>query len=168
MKKNVIISTLALCILAIIPGWGQTSVIKRGNFQQPVSKKPAIRWADKASSYSEGLCWVKDKNGKYGYVDEKGKLVIPCKWVDVRDFSEGLARVRDDSHKLGFIDKTGRTVIPCKWKGASSFQEGYAWVKADDDKYGFIDKTGALVSSCQWEKVEEFSEGLACVKDENK
>ena len=79
MKKNIIILILALCILAIIPGWGQTSVIKRGNSQQSVNKKPAVRWAD-AYSYSEGLCLVKDKNGKYGYIDEKGKTYIIVEW----------------------------------------------------------------------------------------
>ena len=123
MKKNIIILILALCILAIIPGWGQTSVIKRNTAQQTVSKKPAIRWADKASSYSEGLCWVKDKNGKYGYIDEKGKLVIPCKWRDARYFSEGLARVKNDNERWGFIDKTGGVVIEFRWEQTGDFHQ---------------------------------------------
>ena len=168
MKKNVIISTLALCILAIIPGWGQTSVIKRGNSQQSVSKKPAVRWADKAYSYFEGLCWVKDKNGKYGYIDEKGKQVIPCKWKNGGNFSEGLAHVEDDNDRWGFIDKTGNVVIEFKWGAAGRFHQGLAAVKDDNGKWGFIDRTGKLPIPCKWDApsgyIPEFrNDGLARV-----
>ena len=31
-------------------------------------------------SFHEGLACVKDANGKWGYIDKTGKLVIPCKW----------------------------------------------------------------------------------------
>ena len=50
-------------------------------------------------SYCEGLASVVDENGKYGYVDKKGQLVIPCIWDGASDFSEGLAAVGNSNEK---------------------------------------------------------------------
>ena len=106
-------------------------------------------------------------NGKYGFADKIGKVVIPCQWKDTRTFSEGLAAVRDASGKWGFIDKTGKVVIPCQWKDAWNFSEGLALVKDANEKWGFIDKTGKVVIPCQWENARTFSEGFALVCDDN-
>ena len=56
------------------------------------------------------------KHGKFGFIDEVGNIVIPCKWKYAYDFSEGLAVVKDNNEKYGFIDKMGTVVIPCKWE----------------------------------------------------
>ncbi len=106
-------------------------------------------------------------NGKYGFADKIGKVVIPCQWKDTRTFSEGLAAVRDASGKWGFIDKTGKVVIPCQWENACSFSEGLARVQDASGKWGYIDKTGKVVIPCQWKDAWNFSEGLALVKDAN-
>lgn len=107
------------------------------------------------------------KDGKWGFADEAGNVVIPCKWKFAWSFSEGLARVYGDNGKYGFIDKTGKVVIPCKWKLAGSFSEGLAYVEDDNGKYGFIDKTGKVVLPFKWSIAGSFSEGLALVKDDN-
>ena len=65
------------------------------------------QWEDEGW-LSEGLAYVKDSNGKYGYIDEDGKVVIPCKWKEAWSFDEGLAQVQDDNEKWGLIDKTGK------------------------------------------------------------
>lgn len=53
---------------------------------------------------------VKDSNGKYGFIDRTGKLVISCQWKDARDFNDGIAYVQDDKGVWKFIDKTGKVV----------------------------------------------------------
>ena len=40
----------------------------------------------KIMMYSEGLATVKDMNGKWGFIDKSGKLVIPCKWKAAGEF----------------------------------------------------------------------------------
>ena len=89
--------------------------------------------------FSDGLASVAS-NGKYGFIDKKGHVVIPFKYDDARPFQEGLARIMLN-HKYGFIDKTGRVVIPCIYENAHHFSEGFAAVKLGG-KWGFIDKTG--------------------------
>lgn len=80
---------------------------------------------------------------KYGFVDDKGNLVVPYKYTDAHDFSGGLAAVCDDEGKWGFIDKGGNIIIPFKFDGVSwnSFQDGFALVQIGD-KYGYVDKQG--------------------------
>lgn len=108
-----------------------------------------------------------ERNGKYGFADNKGNIIIPCKWCAVNTFSEGLASVKDANGKWGFIDKTGSIVLSYKWAGAGWFKEGLAGVKDKNGKWGFIDRTGTLVLPCKWNNANYFSEGLAGVMDAN-
>jgi hypothetical protein len=45
------------------------------------------------SRFSDGLAAFKTNDQKYGYINTKGKVVIPPKFTDVQEFSEGLAVV---------------------------------------------------------------------------
>ncbi|NDW09331.1 WG repeat-containing protein [Dysgonomonas sp. 520] len=65
---------------------------------------------DSIYPFSEGLALV-GKNGKLGYIDETGKIIIPLQYEFAGAFSEGLALVVKDS-KIGYIDKTETLIIP--------------------------------------------------------
>lgn len=54
------------------------------------------------------------RDGKFGFIDNVGKMVVPCQWDMIGYFQEGLAQVRYDG-KFGYIDETGIEVIPCQW-----------------------------------------------------
>src|SRR5438445_13333722 len=43
------------------------------------------------------------KEGKFGYIDKTGKVVIPLTYDEAYDFREGLARVEING-KTGFVD----------------------------------------------------------------
>ena len=85
-----------------------------------------------------------EKKGKYGFTDNTGTLVIPCKWKLAMFFNEGLAHVKDDNDKWGYIDKKGSIVIPCKWKDAEFFNQGVAHVQNENGEWVKIDKTGKV------------------------
>ena len=107
--------------------------------------------------------------GKYGFINEKGEKVTPCKYDHAGRFSSnGLANVEIDG-KYGFINEKGEEVIPCRYDNASSFYNGcFAWVKIDG-KYGFINEKGEVVIPCQYDSVDTFSSnGLAKVKTDGK
>ena len=70
--------------------------------------------------YIHHLAYVK-KDGKYGFVDIHGNLVIPCIYDYARSFSEGLAYVNKDG-KEGYIDIHGNLVIPCIYDYINSFK----------------------------------------------
>ncbi len=112
----------------------------KGNMLYPPSS-PYIKF-DEA-----GLAAIVGQNGKYGYINESGKEVLPFVYKKARHFSEGLAMVQNDAGLYGFIDKTGKLVIPYKFYGASDFYEGTAMVTESPKlkKYHKIDKSGNTV-----------------------
>ena len=74
--------------------------------------------------YDEGLAGVRNADGRWGYIDMTGKLVIPCQWKKALFFSEGLAGVQDDNEKWGFIDKMGKVALPFVWSNVQWFRNG--------------------------------------------
>ena len=103
-------------------------------------------------------------NGKEGYIDATGRIVITPQFSSAHFFSEGLACV---SSKEGFawIDRTGKQVIAPQFNcitGEGAFHEGLAVICVGDRK-GYIDKTGKIVINPQFDTAWPFSEGLASV-----
>jgi hypothetical protein len=120
------------------------------------------------SGFSEGLAVV-GKDGKAGYIDKTGTIVIPLEYDDATAFSEGLAAVGKDN-KWGYIDKTGAVVIPLEYDRfprADDFSEGLAAV-GKGNKWGYIDKTGAVAIPLEYDEAYYFSEGLAAVGKDDK
>ena len=97
--------------------------------------------------FHDGLAKVKGLNGKYGFIDQSGKLLIPCRWESVETFSSGMAAVKDVNKKWGYINTTGKIVIPCKWSGVQLFQGETAKVKDNSNKWVEIDKTGHVIET---------------------
>jgi hypothetical protein len=55
----------------------------------------------------------KRKQAADGYMDRKGKTVVPLQFDGTDDFKDGLARVYfDKGEKVGYIDRTGKYVWP--------------------------------------------------------
>jgi len=102
------------------------------------------------------------QNGKYGYIDKTGKIIIVPQFDGADDFFEGLAGIKSGSD-LGYIDKTGAMVIKGKFTVIRGFSEGFALVKTDST-LAYIDKTGKIVIRTQLYEVFNFSNGLARVK----
>ena len=82
------------------------------NRQGKVVIPQAITEDDPAPQFSEGLAPVM-VNGKFGFADQTGKLVIPASFSEARNFAEGLAPV-GVGRKVGYIDKTGKFVWQAK------------------------------------------------------
>ncbi len=120
------------------------------------------------SNFSEGLARVKI-NGRWGYIDTTGKLVIEPKFDDAQDFSEGMARVWIVGKNWGYIDKTGKVIIDYQFTkdNANKFSEGLARACLADT-CGFIDKTGKFAIERKYYNVHSFFEGLAAVQIDGK
>ncbi len=115
---------------------------------------------DDVGNFYEGLAWVKI-DGKYGYIDEIGNMVIKLWFDGAENFLDGLAKIQIDN-KYGFIDQTGKIVIQPQFDGINNFSNGVAIVTINA-KYGFIDQTGNIVIQPQFDDADDFSEGLAIV-----
>lgn len=106
--------------------------------------------------FREGLASVR-KDGKMGYIDQTGSMVIPAVYEFAGLFLEGLAPVKLDG-KYGYIDLSGRMVIEPQYESADYFSYGRAFVKMDG-KYGMIDKTNKLVLEPEYDAFTSIMEG---------
>ena len=104
-------------------------------------------------------------DGKWGYIDTTGAIVIKPKFDNASRFSEDLASVKIDG-KYGYIDKRGRFIINPQFEAAGVFSEGLASVtRLSDGKAGYINMKGEYVIEPQFDDVAGiFVEGLAAVK----
>lgn len=72
------------------------------------SKDEVLR---QACSKTEYAAWVK-KDGKYGYIDDRGNYFVEPLHDDARDFWEFHYAPVKVCEKWGFIDRTGKFVVP--------------------------------------------------------
>jgi hypothetical protein len=139
------------------------------------------------------VCVGGGNDGKVGYIDKSGELVVPFIYGWASCFSEGLGAVnigRDAAlyfpfgGKWGYIDKTGQVVVPFVYDYAGKFINGFAMVGIGLElykdklgpipgggKWGFIDKTGKEILPFIYEWVDYFKgfqNGYAEVRLNNK
>lgn len=120
---------------------------------------------DDVDPHYNGRALVK-KNGKYGFIDKKGNLIIPMIYDSAYRFSDGLAAVKFGD-MWGFVDTLGKMVIPATFDHAMPFTENLAAVESEG-KWGFINRKGEIVVPPSFQQVESFYEDLAAFKVENK
>ena len=134
------------------------------------------------------------ENGKYGYIDDQGKIIIKPQFVWADDFWHGLGTVficgryvsidasgtlhpfetpteghlvvRQTGDKFGFVDGSEKFRIAPTFDGALPFSEGFAAVKRGD-KWGFIDRHGDFVIEPQFEGAFYFREGVATAETDS-
>jgi len=155
-----------------------------GKFITNKAKPGGVRY------FQEGMAAVaiygnedEESQSKFGFVDQKFKIIVAPKYKAVGDFTEGFAWAEDFNGKIGFIDKTGKTVIKFKYDDARNFHEGYCPVNIgsvtetgylfdDDDekfvskrggKWGFVNKSGKEICPIKYSLVKDFAEGMANV-----
>ena len=61
------------------------------------------------------------KYGRYGYLDQRGQVVIPFIFTNAFGFDGGMAPVSKEG-KWGFIDREGYSLVPFRYLGTSPFQ----------------------------------------------
>jgi len=125
-----------------------------------------------ARSFSEGLAavnvggWQGDEGkfygGKWGFVDASGRVAIPLRYTDARDFHDGLAAVRGAEERWGFVNTAGTEVIPPALLNVGDFSDDRA-PTIHDEGWGFIDPSGRWAILADYPGVTRFIHGRALV-----
>ena len=86
-------------------------------------------------------------NGVWGFIDDRGKMVIAPRFEAVLPFSEGLAGAKREG-RWGFINRSGAEIIPVQYKTVQSFHDGVAIVDTGvpEHSVGVIEVSGAWVT----------------------
>lgn len=106
---------------------------------------------------------------KFGYFNREGRIVIPPKLVNAKDFSEGLAAVEvaatsSSPSRWGYVNTKGEFAIPAQYsKEVESFSDGFALVRKTNGSLVFIDKVGNIYTK-DLNDATPFFNGYAWIK----
>jgi hypothetical protein len=115
------------------------------------------------------------KNGKWGIVNERWEIIIPCNYRELGNVSEGAVKFYNENKgKYGFLEvPENKILVDAEYLHVTNFSEGYAAVLDDaKGKWGIINRKGEMVVQPKfWSLsfvpqnpyVNLFNEGLANV-----
>jgi hypothetical protein len=81
-------------------------------------------------------------DGKLGFIDSTGQLVIPMIYEDVRGW--GSYYIVKRNGKWGYVDRNAKEIIPCRYDEIGFDVKGYIVAKGNG-KYGMIDMKGDTI-----------------------
>jgi hypothetical protein len=127
------------------------------------------------------------RDGKYGYIDHTGKIVIRPQFIWAEDFWRGLGSVyvcgryasidssgkllphrvavegrlepKHEGQKVGFVDEHGEFKINPTFDDALPFSDGLAAIQINK-KWGFIDAVGHQIIQPKFSNAYYFREGV--------
>lgn len=116
-------------------------------------------------------------NAKYGYIDKRGQVVLPFRYLSAQDFSEGRAGVYSAENGWEIIDRQGKVIfgdsliiteMPHTRGGGYyevepfSFHNGLM-LSGREARYGYIDRAGKRSIPFQYDLASDFSDQRAIV-----
>lgn len=125
---------------------------------------PATLTYAEAMVHGRAVFWQGEKKG---YLDDRGKVVIPARLDGAGPFAaNGLARF-EKGDQWGYIDREGRVVIAPRYSLALEFSDAGRAPAELDDKWGVIDGKGNWLLKPTYRDMDTFQDtGLAAISDE--
>ncbi|MDR7002450.1 WG repeat-containing protein [Neobacillus niacini] len=129
-------------------------------------------------NYGEGLlAFKKNKDGKFGYLDEQGNVVIKPQFSEAEAFSQGRAivNVSDDySNHYGVMNRKGQFLIKPEhdqifYLGEERYQIGKA-INPEQPylgtKYAVADVEGHLITGFIYSDITKYKDGIVSVTND--
>lgn len=105
------------------------------------------------------------ENGKVGFRNDKGEVVIPCQWLLATEFIADIAIVKNTEGKWGVINQKGETVIPFLYANPFIPIEDKVMLFYEKGKRIYKNLHGKIIPSHLWKSMNTFHEGLVTVVD---
>ncbi len=143
-------------------------VNKRGKKVLDVSQYAAV------SGFSEGLAAVVDQ-GKIGFINTQGKLVIPCQYAlspnwrkqnhkrRMPRFVEGVAAVRVPNKGWNLINQKGKLLLSAYYQYLQVVSKDQI-LASKNGRWGIIRASGQVVLPFRYHALKPFKNGLALVR----
>ncbi|MCX6295637.1 MAG: WG repeat-containing protein [Bacteroidetes bacterium] len=129
--------------------------------------KPIYKEVDFNFGYKTGLSLVKNKNDKYGFINETGKEIIPCKYDNVNTYPMciNIVQIKTGPYEYlnGIIDSMGKEIIPIKYGRMEYYPEDELLVVGETgtSELGVMNLKGEIIIPFQyafWSK--QLSKGI--------
>ncbi len=119
-------------------------------------KEPVEFRAEEIFKESEGLIGIQ-RDGKFGFVDNRGRLRIANRYEGIGEFHDGLAPVKLLG-KWGFINKADEIEIQPTYDIARNFHQHVAQVSRKG-KFGLINAAGKELLELQYDSIRRLADG---------
>jgi len=112
---------------------------------------PPIVEVEKIFPESEGMRGIK-RDGKYGFIDSRGRLRVANRYEGIGQFKEGLAAIKILG-KWGFVNVQDKIVINPSYEEVKEFSNGTCIVKRNG-KFGLLDGEGKIALPIRYDQIE--------------
>ncbi len=125
---------------------------KEINFQGQLIQRtePMVGHAEHRFRESEGYIGIK-RDGKFGFVDRRGRLRIANRYDSIGEFHGGIAPIKLLG-KWGFINMADQIVIQPTFETVEDFEGGVARISRNG-KYGLINSQGKILLELRYDSV---------------
>jgi len=136
---------------------------------EKISGKELIDFMQKPKGPSPYNLTPQRKDGKFGYIDKDGNVVIEHKFAIAHPFKDGLALVKEELGRsgsgYGYIKENGDYFIEPKYIEARSFNEGVAAVREEDSGFYYINTNGERIKALEPKEgyFSGFTFGFSCI-----
>lgn len=141
--------------LTVIEGNGAERKIGFDGLEVDPAKASISAGIQIVSSESEGYSTIR-KDGKYGFVDSRGRLRIANRYDGAGDFHEGLAPIKLIG-KWGFVDTGDQVVVNPNFESVGRFMDHVSIVR-QNGKAGLIDPTGKVVLPIRYDSIRRLDD----------
>ncbi|MDR5658775.1 WG repeat-containing protein [Serpentinicella sp. ANB-PHB4] len=158
-KKGIVWTLTVLMIFSLMPN------LVGGAFAQAANTfvEPEYVYDNVYHSYEGYVAVMKD--GKWGFTNENGELILEPVYNQVWVSGHGLARVSNEEGMWGLVNKDGKEIVKPTYNRIHGFNEGLALVEHENG-FGFINKEGKEIISPQYVEARPFGNGFAPVQNE--
>lgn len=108
-----------------------------------------------AIKFKNGVCSVKNANGKWGVINSKLEPVVDFKYNYIDEFNSGIAPFEGENSKWGLINEKGEIVLAATYLDVSLFSEGRFFAKNDDGSISLCNESFKEIK--KFDKFHEFS-----------
>lgn len=137
-----------------IEAWGKRVKDKYTKLEKEFEKKYKYKRNSQRDRFNKEYAYTEKypngylvrKGNRWGYLDRKGRQIIPPQFQSAWPFHEGLAAVQMNG-RWGYINRSGRVVIGYKFSKPGNFRNGKAKVTYRGKRI-YIDYSGKCVSDC--------------------
>lgn len=111
---------------------------------------PEIVLRIKGRVLEEGGIKPSQKNGRWGIEDEKGNVIVPFEYDEIKFAKKGNFNIKKKG-KWGIADKTGVVIIPCEYDEEFNFGESM-YVKKSG-RWGIIDDKNKAIIPFEYDEI---------------
>lgn len=143
---------------------GTVRMVSLDGISSVIAAPPIVDDAEKVFEEHEGMRGIL-RNGRYGFIDHRGRLRVANRYENIGSFSGGLAPVMILG-KWGYVNMEDRIIINPNYEKAGDFVSGIAFVTRNG-KTGIIDHKGQVLLPLRYDSISRL-EDKVIIMDNNR